>query len=72
MTRFAAFHTNNSGQYSRNNKKSGKFVVADIDERLVRKGSTDSDIARMAKQALFGETKTILKNRFDCELLLKI
>ena len=34
MTRFAAFHMQDSGQYYINTEASGKLAVANIDEKL--------------------------------------
>ena len=55
-------------QYSTNKEASGKFAVADIDERLVYKIYTDSDIAKWKSRRHL--VKNLLETILTCELLL--
>ena len=63
MTCFAAFHMQDSGRYFINTEASSKFVVVNIDERLVCKSYTASDIVKMEEQATLNEK--FAENHFD-------
>ena len=64
ITRFVAFHMQDSGQCSINTES-----VVRIDERLVCKSYTDSDIVKIEEKATLSEI--LLKMILTCELLLK-